>query len=89
MLTWLASIAPALQVAGLVVTTVAAALMGLYPPRVQQYTARGEPFYSWIDSRQPTKASTGRRQVLLSRLGPWLLAVGFVLQLPSAVLALA
>lgn len=89
MLTWLASIAPALQVAGLVITTAAAALMGVYPPRVRQYSPDGQAHVTWVTPVATDMARTGRRQVLLSKVGPWLLAVGFVLQLPSAVLALA
>ena len=88
MKTLLIQAAPWLQFIGLIVNTVAAALMGFYPPRVRQLMPDGSTIVTWVNRADPAKAGGGRRQVLLSRLGPWLLALGFVLQVPSAWLAI-
>lgn len=85
---WLATVAPHLNVAGLVLTTVAAVLLALYPPRVAQYTQKGErvvQVVTWVSTAQDVTLLRGRVQLWLSRLGPWILALGFVCQVPNAL----
>ena len=74
-------ISPSLNLAGLVTTTVAAALMFYFPPRVASYTQNGEPYVSWIGSVVEGKKRSGKLQLTLSKLSPLILCIGFGLQL--------
>ena len=76
-----------LNVLGLVVTTLAASLMWLYPPRIAYYTEKGAPHIQWVNSSLPAKATIGKWQMRLSKTAPVLLCIGFALQLPSAVIS--
>jgi hypothetical protein len=76
-----------LNVAGLVLNTIAAGLMYYFPPRVQQFTEKGEAFLTFVSNPKEQKASVGKRQARLTKVGPGLLALGFGLQLVSAFLS--
>lgn len=76
-----------LNVAGLIVSTVAAVLMYYFPPRVQLVTEKGEPVVTWTSNARPEKQSLGKWQARLSKVGPAMLAVGFLMQLTAAFLS--
>jgi hypothetical protein len=73
-----------LNVIGLVLATIAAVLMSFFPPRVRLYTEKGESFTQWTSDAKEEKRSLGMWQARLSKSGPVLLVVGFVLQLIAA-----
>ena len=76
-----------LNVLGLSLSTIAAALMYYFPPRTIQYTEKGEPDVTWIGNATIAGKRIGKWQIRLSRLSPWLLAVGFLMQLVSFLVA--
>ena len=76
-----------LNVAGLIVSTVAAVLMYYFPPRVQLVTEKGEPVVTWTSNARPEKQSLGKWQARLSKVGPAVLVVGFLMQLTAAFLS--
>lgn len=82
------AIAAYLNVLGLLLTTVAALVMWAFPPRMRYYTDKGEPVVTWTDVAYPSQVIKGRFQARLSKVGPVLLACGFALQLPNALIAL-
>jgi hypothetical protein len=75
-----------LNVAGLSIATLAAVLMGFYPPRARMFGAKGEEYGQWVNNPNPKNVGRGKRQIFLSQSGPWLLAAGFLLQLIAAFL---
>lgn len=76
-----------LNVVGLSVSTVAAIVIYYYPPRVQLFTKKGEPVFTWVANPTPQGVSRGALQSRLSRLSPILLALGFILQLVATILS--
>lgn len=76
-----------LNALGLIITTGAAFLMWRFPPRSAYFTEKGEPVVQWVGSSLEEKTSIGKWQVRLSRLAPFLLTLGFALQMPAAVVA--
>lgn len=76
-----------LNVAGLIVSTLAAALMYYFPPRLSQYTEKGEPISVWVANPTDEGKRIGPVQGRLAKAAPALLAFGFFLQLWAAILA--
>jgi hypothetical protein len=58
--------------------------MFYYPPRDRVLTAEGAEIGSWMNKPNPKDAGRGKRQLILGKAGPGLLAVGFLLQLVAA-----
>src|SRR2546422_7432124 len=65
---------------------VAAMLLAFWPPRVPQYTEKGEPVISWTANPTEGGKRWGKYQLWASYAGPALLFLAFLLQLivPSA-----
>jgi hypothetical protein len=78
----------ALNVIGLVVGIIAALLMFFYPWRGVSYTAKGEAEVKWLANGAEKNIARGKTQIFLSKAAPWLLALGFMLQLASVFVAL-
>jgi hypothetical protein len=76
-----------LNIVGLAFNTIAAILMYYFPPRVQLFTEKGESLVMWLSNSNEKKAAIGKRQILLAKFGPALLALGFSLQLVSVFLS--
>lgn len=76
-----------LTITGLCISSVAALLMALYPPRVLQLDADGRPIVHLIADVKTESVFRGRLQRVLSGLGPRLLVLGFALQLVAAWVA--
>ena len=76
-----------LNIVGLVFNTITAVLMYYFPPRVHLFTEKGESVVTWLSNSNKQKAAIGKWQVLLAKVGPALLALGFSLQLVSAFLS--
>ena len=70
-----------LNVTALVVGLVAAMLLAFYPPRVPQYTEKGEPVISFTANPTEGGKRWGKYQEWASYAGPAFLAVAFLLQL--------
>jgi hypothetical protein len=70
-----------LNVAGLVLTTIAAALMYYFPPRVEQYTDEGAREVAFVNSATAEGKVRAKRNQCMSKLAPAMLVVGFLLQL--------
>ncbi len=68
----------------LVLSTIAAFLMACYPPRVQQYTEEGSVTINFISQPTAQGKEVGKRQTFFSKAAPWLLGIGFALQLLAA-----
>jgi len=75
-----------LNVFGLIVSTIAAAIMFYYPPRGRAFTEEGAEAGSWINNPKPEYAELGKRQTILGKFGPALLGIGFLFQLLAAFL---
>jgi hypothetical protein len=73
-----------LNVFGLGMNTVAAALMYFYPPTVTQFTAKGEPVIDFVANPTEEGKRKGARQRCLSKFALFLLGGGFSLQFLSA-----
>jgi hypothetical protein len=73
-----------LNIFGLVLSTVAAFLMGWYPPRVLQYTEEGSGTITFTSQPTAKGKALGKRQAFFSKAAPWLLGIGFALQLAAA-----
>jgi hypothetical protein len=73
-----------LNVFGLGINTVAAALMYFYPPAVTQFTAKGEPLINFFANPTEEGKRKGPWQRRLSRFALFLLGGGFLLQFLSA-----
>ena len=76
-----------LNLVGLVLTVAAAFLMWYFPPRTAYYTEDGAQVVQWTNNPKPEKARIGWLQARRSEWAPFVLGVGFALQLPSAVLS--
>ena len=76
-----------LNLLGLIVGMAAAGLMYYFLPRVQQYTASGEPIVVWTSNSREEKKQLGKWQILLTRIGPALLGVAFLFQLIAVYLS--
>jgi hypothetical protein len=76
-----------LNVIGLGTNFVAAVLMCFYPPRVAQFTAKGEGFVTFVSGATEEGKRKGVRQQYLSRSAIGLLGLGFFLQLIAAFLS--
>ena len=74
-----------LNVAGLGLTTVAAMLMYFFPPAVISYTAKGEGAVTFVGNPSEEGKRIGIRQRRYSKAAILLLAIGFALQLVSAM----
>jgi hypothetical protein len=71
-----------INVAGLILSTVAAGLMYYFPPRgALQYTDEGNPVVRVVSAAVPDGQSKARFQRRISKLAPALLSIGFALQL--------
>lgn len=77
-----------LNLIGLTLTVVAALLMWYFPPRVASYNENGAQFVQWTNAPKPEKVKVGKLHARLARFAPLVLALGFLLQLPSAIAAL-
>jgi hypothetical protein len=75
-----------LNVAGLVLNTLAAALMFFFPPMIGQYTEKGEGVVTWVSSATEEGKRKGVRQRRWSKTALIVLGLGFSLQLMSALL---
>ena len=78
-----------LNLVGLVVTAIAAFMMWCYPPRMAYYNEKGEQVMQWTSNAQPQKERIGKLQTRLSKWASFILAIGFALQFPSAIVALS
>jgi hypothetical protein len=74
------------NVGGLFLGTLAAVIMAFNPPRVRMFGTKGEEIGPWANKPDPKNEGRGKRQIFLSKLGPWLLAFGFLLQLIATFL---
>lgn len=75
-----------LNVVGLCVGVCAAVLMYYFPPRVIQYTEKGERQIVWTANATEEGKRLGQWQMRLSQIAPWLLALAFLLQLAAVVI---
>ncbi len=75
-----------LSAAGLLIGLVAAILMACYPPRVMQYTEKGEGHLALVVEATEEGKRWGKRQWWLSKVAPWLLALAFLLQFITLLL---
>jgi hypothetical protein len=73
-----------LNVIGLGMNTIAAALMYFYPPTVTQYTAKGEGAIAWVTAPTEEGKRKGAQQRRRSKAALFLLGGGFLLQFLSA-----
>ena len=69
------------NVAALCCGLLAAILLALWPPRVPQYTEKGEPVISWTANPTEKGKRWGTYQLWASYAGPALLFLAFLLQL--------
>ncbi len=77
----------ALNITGLLLNSVAAAMLLFFPPHVQQYTKDGAAIATWTSQSTDESRRRARWQLLLSRSGIGALLIGFLLQLVGALLA--
>ena len=79
-----------LNVFGLIVSTIAAAIMFYYPPRGRAFTEEGAEAGSWINNPKPEYAELGKRQTILGKFDPpcWGLDFCSNYQQPSLMTAL-
>jgi hypothetical protein len=82
------SIPVALNLIGLLLALVAALLMYYFPPRLLQYTEKGEPIVNWFGNPDEKKKTIGRWQMRASKYAPILLSFAFLLQLIGAILSI-
>jgi hypothetical protein len=75
-----------MNVLGLCIGVIAAVLMYYFPPRVIAYTENGAQVFTWTNEPTPEGKQHAAWQTRVSRAAPWLLALGFVLQLLAALL---
>ncbi len=75
-----------LNVIGLLISTAAAVLMYYFPPRVLQYTEKGEPQITFVGNSTEQGKRVGAWQGRWSKVAPALLALGFLLQLFAALI---
>jgi len=73
-----------LNVFGLIISTIAAAIMFYYPPRGRAFTEEGAEIGSFVNNPKPEYAALGKKQIIFGKVGPGLLGVGFFLQLLAA-----
>lgn len=71
--------------AGLFMGILAAGLMYYFPPRMQLFTDKGEPYVNWVGTPTSDGASRGKWQSRLAKAGPCLLFIGFALQLAGSI----
>jgi hypothetical protein len=69
-----------LNVIGLSLGMLAAMCLAFWPPRIQQYTEKGEPFIGFTKNPTATGKRWGVLQEWLSCAGPVLLLLAFLLQ---------
>jgi hypothetical protein len=69
----------------LVLNTIAAVVMLIYPPQVRRYTAKGEGVFTLIGNATDEGRRIGHLQQWMSRAGLALLAAGFFCQLIAAI----
>jgi hypothetical protein len=65
---------------GLLIGVVAAILMACYPPRIRQYTEKGEGAVSFVANATEEGKRWGKRQQWLSAVAPRLLGLAFLIQ---------
>ena len=82
---WLNAFVHWLNVFGLVLNTIAAVVILVYPPQVTRYTAKGEGVFTLVGNVTEEGRRIGRLQQWMSRAGLVLLAVGFFCQLIAAI----
>jgi hypothetical protein len=82
------SIPVALNLIGLLVALVAALLMYYFPPRLLQYTEKGEPVINWVANPDEKKKAIGRWQMRASKYAPLLLCLGFLIQLIALLISI-
>jgi hypothetical protein len=75
------------NVIGLGTNTVAAILMYFYPPRVAQFTAKGEGVVNFVSATTEEGKRKGAWQRRLSKFALVLLGLGFFLQFIAALLS--
>ncbi len=59
--------------------------MYLFSPRVQLYTEKGEGIINWVTNPQEGKKRIGKWQIRLTKVGPALLVIAFLLQLAGVL----
>lgn len=59
--------------------------MYYFPPRVALYTEKGEPYALFVANPTEDGKRWAKWQIFFSRLAPWLLSLGFLLQLVAAL----
>ena len=72
-----------LNIIGLAISTAGALLMFYFPPRPLMVTEKGEKALTFVSNPDPASAPIGKRQTRLSRLGPAMLALGFIVQMTA------
>ena len=76
-----------LNLIGLALTVAAAFVMWYFPPRMKYFTEDGAQVVTWTNNPNQGNACLGRMQARLSKWAPFILGVGFLLQLPAAIVA--
>lgn len=74
-----------LNAVGLCIGIGAAVLMYYFPPRVVLYTEKGEPYGGFVGNPTENGKLRGKWQIFFAKIAPWLLALGFLLQLVATV----
>jgi hypothetical protein len=72
-----------LNLSGLFFGACGALIMFFYPPLVTQYTADGEKIINWNVKTNDEDKTNFKIKSFLSNLGPFLLVIGFTLQIIS------
>jgi hypothetical protein len=79
-----------LNIIGMSLTTIAAGMMYYYPPQgLRSFNRAGRPIFEFTDEPSPADTAKALRSKHLSRAAPAVLALGFGLQLLSAILQAA
>ncbi|MGA7949339.1 MAG: hypothetical protein WCA45_04155 [Thiobacillaceae bacterium] len=74
-----------LNVTGLCLVTLGAALMYVFPTRSPRFNEKGEQFVELLGNPSVQRMRVWKSQRFLSRLAPALLLVGFLFQLAAAL----
>jgi hypothetical protein len=74
-----------LALLGLVLNAFGSALLIWFPPQVRVLTKRGEPTVTFVANAGADGEKQGKRYAYLSKAGPALLMIGFILQIAAMV----
>jgi hypothetical protein len=78
----------ALNILGLMLSAFAAWLMYRYPMHVETYTEDGRRVFEWVTEPTEEGKVRAKRHFRWARFAPLMLAVGLLMQLPAAIMAL-